>query len=862
MSILLPDIFEWAAQLEYWERVTLDKIIAGEQLTPDDYDWLFQLMLEDKGLDERKGPRPEILFTRRTGNSGSFPVQPVRLMEISNLQNINALISDQKITFDRQLTIIYGANGSGKSGYARVLGQAGFSRGDKDVLSDISKPRSNGHRRSARILVADENGERTIDFEIGINCSELASLYVFDSTSVKVHLNEQNTISFTPSGLSYLTALAAETDRCRDRLRERIANCRQTNSFGSLFQGESGVNRLIASLGPKTNLKELQKLAILSTEDENRFNDLETQIGRLKSEDITETLNGLDIEIDDLQGLINNIRATEESLNDQVIGDLKAAIAEFKRQRAVAHSASIEQFRSKIFTQTGSPVWHEFIKAAKMLAEAETEYNRPYPQAEDHCLFCRQSLNSDARDLIIRLWDYLKNEAQTKLEEVKRELDENENFLKTIKLDYFNDQHVAYRHLEQYNPELKNIVIAFFQVAGCRREKTLHAISDLTECSLPQLPDNGIARIESIIEGLRGQRTKLAAQDRKDEITRLEKELLELKHRALLGEHWEAISTYVEKQKWVMKAEKSCGTTVHITKKYNELFEKRVTERYKGLFEQLLKEMGRPLKVHIDTKGKKGATIKQIALETEDKRITPDKVLSEGEKRAVAMADFLTEIILNEASGGIVLDDPVTSLDSDWKDVVAQKLVDEAQRRQVIIFTHDIQFTQIVNRHAELKKISLVSHRISRNGPSDQPGFVELNYNPIQEKSYLDTARVERFCTDAEKAASSSERENLLRQGFAALRSCYEAFVAHDLLVQVVRRFDPRISVGSLKDVVLDRSIVEETITKYEFLSRYIEGHLPIDVLEISPPTSTLLKKEILAFQELRSRLRKLKKPQ
>jgi len=481
MSSLLTEICNWAAHLEYWEQATLDKIIAGEQLTSDDYEQLFQFMLEDKELAELKSQRPEVYFARRVESSGSSSVWPVRLLEISNLQNINALVADQKITFDKHLTIIYGANGSGKSGYARVLGQAGFSRGDKDVLSDIGKPLSNDVRRSAGILVAGENGERMINFEIGAHCPDLACLHTFDSTSVKVHLNEQNTISFTPPGLSHLTALATETDKCRELLRGKIADCRQSHSFGPHFQGETEVSRLIAGLGPKTNLKDFQKLAVLSSEETRRLDDLETQIGRLKSEDITERLNDLDTEIADLRGLIENIRVAEDGLSDKVVGDLSATIAESQRLFAAARSAGVEQFQSKDFAQTGAPVWHAFIKAAWVLAKAESENHQPYPDAEDHCLFCRQPLNREARDLILRLWNYLENEAQAKLAEAKRDLEKKDKALKTIELDRFNNQFVAYRHLEEHNLELKNKVSSFFQAASERREKMLHALRQLAK---------------------------------------------------------------------------------------------------------------------------------------------------------------------------------------------------------------------------------------------------------------------------------------------------------------------------------------------------------------------------------------------
>ena len=96
-----------------------------------------------------------------------------------------------------------------------------------------------------------------------------------------------------------------------------------------------------------------------------------------------------------------------------------------------------------------------------------------------------------------------------------------------------------------------------------------------------------------------------------------------------------------------------------------------------------MRRLNCPLRVKIKTKPQKGETLKQIILETPDADTALhklEKILSEGEKRAVALADFLTEIALDETSRGIVLDDPVTSLDWEWKETVANCLRRRSQK--------------------------------------------------------------------------------------------------------------------------------------------------------------------------------------
>jgi hypothetical protein len=154
MPSVSAEIRQWATKLPYWEQAALDKISIGEP-TDSDYNELLQYLLEDESLVEPTGQRSKLQF----GNNASIALQSsagqLRLIKIFNMQNINALVAGQSITFGPALTAIFGANGSGKSGYARVLGCAGFTRGDKEVLPDITQPFSPNAILSADIEVSD-----------------------------------------------------------------------------------------------------------------------------------------------------------------------------------------------------------------------------------------------------------------------------------------------------------------------------------------------------------------------------------------------------------------------------------------------------------------------------------------------------------------------------------------------------------------------------------------------------------------------------------------------------------------------------------------------------------------------------------
>jgi hypothetical protein len=72
-------------------------------------------------------------------------------------------------------------------------------------------------------------------------------------------------------------------------------------------------------------------------------------------------------------------------------------------------------------------------------------------------------------------------------------------------------------------------------------------------------------------------------------------------------------------------------------------------------------------------------------------------------------------------------------------------------------------------------------------------------------------------------------------------------------------RFDERVSVGRLKDIVWDKSIADEVVAKYELLSKYIESHLHSDAFTAQKSTLDMLLHEIEYFDALKKKLKKLK---
>ena len=135
-----------------------------------------------------------------------------------------------------------------------------------------------------------------------------------------------------------------------------------------------------------------------------------------------------------------------------------------------------------------------------------------------------------------------------------------------------------------------------------------------------------------------------------------------------------------------------CDTT-QISKRNSEFREKYLTPEFGKQIGKEIEYLGLAyLPVKIDTKTEKGSSFIGVTLNKIATARTSN-ILSEGEFRALALACFFAEIAKIPNHDGIVVDDPVSSLDHRNIRQIALRLVDEAKiRPQVVVFTHDLSF--------------------------------------------------------------------------------------------------------------------------------------------------------------------------
>ena len=194
----------WARGFAPWQKLSLAYAIRHGSLPEPQIDEVYAVFLHRSGL----GPDPAITIPAAiTGRPALGALAPIRLTRVDNLRDVNALPNSATLTFSPGLTVIYGGNGTGKSGFARLLSNVCFSRAQHRILPNVYED-AGGRVPAADITVIDGSQvERSLPLDQAKNEPDLKRIAVFDTSVARAHLVDENPLGFKPVGFDVLPEL-------------------------------------------------------------------------------------------------------------------------------------------------------------------------------------------------------------------------------------------------------------------------------------------------------------------------------------------------------------------------------------------------------------------------------------------------------------------------------------------------------------------------------------------------------------------------------------------------------------------------------------------------------------------------------
>jgi hypothetical protein len=360
------------------------------------------------------------------------------------------------------------------------------------------------------------------------------------------------------------------------------------------------------------------------------------------------------------------------------------------------------------------------------------------------------------------------------------------------------------------------------------------------------------------------QATDLEKVGNEEQKKLLEAERTELRARTSLSPRLKAVLDIIQRMQVKAKLTKCKDDlkTKAISDKAKEFASQAVTAALKNALDTEFKALGVG---HIKTKlNSRVDQVKMMHKLVLDLPITKklDEILSEGEQRAIAIGSFLAELHLAGHQGGIVFDDPVSSLDHHRRMDVARRLVEEAKKRQVIVLTHDTVFLSELRGEISRQNVPHLIHHLEwRDG---FPGYISAGL-PWEHKSYEDRIdkleKVQREMSKNWPVYPNEEDRARMTGQYSLLRATIERAVQDIVLNGVVRRYDQYIRVDNLKGVMgLEQVEHDEILRLYRACHDIVNAHDPSSAKNASVPSAQQLGKDIEALKATVNRIKDMRK--
>lgn len=836
----------WLESKPYWEQYLWQLHMTKEVLDDEDIKKCYQYLLEDSGIITPAPDRPSIVLPSLDLNGADTPKTKISLDKIENLKDVNAIDGSCVLEFGKNLTIIYGDNGAGKSGIGRLLSNACLSRKPRKLLPNARTVSYPATKASADFHISDCTGSSVINYALGQTHDALKSFSVFDHECALIHLNSENKVEFVPSKIKIFDEVFKSILNIEAKLQADIDSKKQDNPAEGIFTGTSTITNFLNLLSHETTDEKIDETLKFTSSDKTLLAEKKKLVAKKLKQDVTKQKKELTDDCNDLGVYKNNLEIKGSCLSEAKAKTTNALIKEIKEKKEIADKLSIKNFDFSSFKNIGSPEWKSLILAAQKLYEKETASNNGIQPS--HCVLCRQILTETEKTLFNNYWDFLKSTAETELASAKQKLKTSIEDLQRINTSWpaFLDSEVAIKILTRDIPEDLEKIKKSFETLNNEIMDWIDKIGKEQNVVYTD-PKIDLKSIDELVE--KKKKTETALVDPKPEINILNGEIAFLEQKQQASGIIKKIKKYVAWLRWQKIIDSINLPTVrgNTTRKKTEIMGELVISQYVDFFNTETEELDCNFGLKVESHGRDATTVKELKLEFA-RGYNPSDILSEGEQTVSALADFLTESKLDKNNSGIIFDDPVTSLDHERRSTIAKRLVKEAKERQVIVLTHDIVFLLDLQFYADSESVGHVSVSMRKNG--DKVGLIkpELPWIALDVKKKVGYLKNELPSLKKIEDGDQDEYRNRVKLWYMLLREAWERAVEERLFKGVVQRFNKSIQTQRLDTVEVTPELIKEVNDGMSESSKWL--HDMAAGMNPAIPKNTKLETELKSLED------------
>jgi hypothetical protein len=662
----------WANNQDGWVRAIVgEALLSRRELSAAAIERVTESFLVEKQLADG-----DPLDAPEFGDPGADGAESdsLRLVSLRDCHGVNALSNNQTIDFNPRLTILFGENAAGKTGYVRVLKRVANVRSAEEIIPDIHHATAAPQLQALLAYSLDDEEQPPLKWAGESGVPPLTRLSVFDAPAVDLHLDENLTYVYTPPDLALFPYVHSAIETVRSRLEERKAEKEpRQNPFLTAFSRDRTVYPKIEQLGPSTDMAEIEQLASLSEAERDETEALKLSIESLGSEAAAGNSEPLRNRIAVLHAMTDV--ASAASTFDGAA--LAATTDELEQARKAQADAATAVLGDSGLPEAVRPAWQAFVDAGERYLRASTK-DAMYPQEEDECIYCRQPLEPAAVSLLRSYREYASGAATDAVENA------GAKFRQAREPLLADDLGNALATLNALLPTIEagDNPPAWAAEGHVLADAVAAARAAFTEENAPppkvDVPDGLVDRIEAALAEAQAALKAVEGDGatRKARLAEQRDRLATLEARINLARLLPEVRVYVENAVWASKLQTLIRRFQSLLRSLTEVSKQAsnevLNESFRKAFEDECKALRAPT-VKLGFPGRRGQTARSKTVSA-DHSLT--EVLSEGEQKVVAIADFLAEASFRDGSAPLVFDDPVNSLDHRRLIEIASRIVE------------------------------------------------------------------------------------------------------------------------------------------------------------------------------------------
>ncbi|WP_181315461.1 AAA family ATPase [Photobacterium leiognathi] len=677
------DVRNWLANKPDWFQEAADRLLRKDNLDQEDIDQIVDLFIITEG---KRSDNPSLTF--ETLNKADDQAGILRLKGIYNIQGVERISHGTNfIIGDENLNVVYGHNGSGKSTYTRILKRASGVPRALPLKPNVFMPVPEVQQCTFEYEL--NNLPITVDWPVrSAPINDLAFLDIFDTDVATHYLTNDSSSSYTHQAVNFFEKMADVCKRVKNKLQS------QCDTLVSVLPAlpkqfmETQVGSRYNSIKAACTEQDIASLFIWTDKEIDELEQLTQRLATNDPAKLSLQMRGYSLETNKLIKLLEELQNAYSYTNVDKIRSLRKKAFD---ARKVATEA--QQLTEAVLPNVGTPTWHAMWEAAK--AYSLTVYpNHSYPKVDEkaHCVLCQQPLNEDAQNRLNSFEAFVQGELEQKAK----------------------SSEVMYQDVLNHLPSIPSLlqINTWLSAINLSDKKWADVLaSALTEClslkkSLIEHEKHSnaeaVTQIELVLVFLKQYENKLSCKanqydqdaslfDRNEAFIKK----TELEARCWVAEQRNAITKEYCRVKDIAQLNDFIKliNTRELSNKAGAVAEKVITEAFVYRFNKELESLnaGHLLVELCKSRVSEGKVLHKLRLKNAGKHPI-ETVLSEGERRIVALAAFIADVLDKPQNAPFIFDDPISSLDHEYEIAVANRLTELAKNRQVIVFTHRLSF--------------------------------------------------------------------------------------------------------------------------------------------------------------------------